>query len=280
MNNNNTFGKSTIIVSDLNTLTTLLTNTVSSNGENFVCLLGDPVFYDALLSNSLDYLHRGAKQKILQYDIKILYTPPKNLNSNVKSKDSILYWIQNSNDIKSYRVLVIVIARENPFIEYGINDPLDRNAFRENMVVLDCRYIIIPHSNQNTNNITNNNTNHNINYNTNHNTNHIIINNPNHNFDNNFNRPQQGITQFQQVLHQTNNNLLSNRTEGRMQTEERMNSEELGSLPPIDNVVFNTNQRTMNNTNNNSNNFLFIFRNSRNDYENEETFISGKNPYV
>ena len=291
MNNNNTFGKSTINVNDLNALITLLTNMVSSNGENFVCILGDPVFYDALLTNSFVYLNRGAKLKYLQYDIKILYTPPKNLNPNVKSKGSILYWIQNSNDIKSYGVLVIVIARENPFIEYGINDPLDKIAFRENMVVLDCGNISIQYPIQNTNNNTNNNPNHNtnnnVNYNVNYNINHNINNNPNnnpnhnsnHNFDNNFNQDQQGITQFQQVLPQTNNNLFSNRTEGRMQTEERMETEELGPLPPMDDVVINTNRRTMNNTNNNSNSNIITF-NFRNNYEMEETFISGTNLYI
>lgn len=265
MNNNNTFGKKTIIVKDLNTLITLLTNMVSFNGENFVCILGDPDFYDIFLTNQFKYLNRGAKLKYLKEDTKILYTPPKTFGR--KSKDSILYWIQNSISIKKNRVLVIVIARNNPFIEYGIYDPLEQKAFREKMVVLDCRNIIIPYSIQNINNITNNINNNPTNNNFNNNPN----NNFNNNFDNNFNREQQGITFFQQTPIQTNNNLLSNRME--------MELEEFGPLPPIYDIVINNKQRTTNNTNT-INNFRFNFKDSRNDDEMEETFISGKNLYI
>ena len=126
MNTDSSFGKKTINVNDLNTLITILTNMVSFNSENFICILGDPDLYDKFLSKQFQYLNRGAKLKYLKEDAKILYTPPKNYNR--KAKESIFYWIQNSNSIKKYRVLIIVIARINPFIEYGIYDPLEKKS--------------------------------------------------------------------------------------------------------------------------------------------------------
>ena len=242
MNESILFGKKKISVNNLNMITTLLKNILVNDNENFVCILGCPEFYEAMLLKEFKYLNRGAKLKYLKEDIKILYTPLRYSLPNGKAKDSILNWIRQSDTIKEKRVLVIVIARENPFKEYGIKDFGEQKEFREKMVVIDCKGIKIPYS----------------------------FENPNNNFNNNFNRDQQGITFFQQTRVPTNNNLLSNRTGTEMELEE------LGPLPLMNNVIINNNQQTLNNMNG----FLLNLRDSRNEDEMEETFISGTNQYI